>query len=67
MTRDTGAVERLFKDPGSLEQDLAKIPLGRHTTTAEVSDAITYLLSDHAGSVSGAELVLDGGRSLGIG
>ena len=67
VTLGTGAVARLFADPGALERDRNKVPLGRHTTLAEVSDAVSYLLSDHASSITGAELVLDGGRSLGIG
>ncbi|MEV5561036.1 SDR family oxidoreductase [Nonomuraea wenchangensis] len=67
VTLGTGAVRRLFAEPGSLERDLTRTPLGRHTSTTEVSDAITYLLSDFAASATGTELVIDGGRSLGIG
>lgn len=67
VTTETGAIEHLFAESGSLQRDLAKVPLGRHTTKAEVSDAATYLLSDYAASISGAELVMDGARSLGGG
>lgn len=67
VTVGTGAVDRLFEDGSGLVADLAKTPLGAHVTIEEVSDAATYLLSDHARSITGAELVIDGGRSLGIG
>ncbi|MEU7811754.1 SDR family oxidoreductase [Pseudonocardia sp. NPDC049154] len=67
VTAGTGAIEQLFAAPGSLETDLAKVPLGRHTTLEEIVDAVSYLLSDYASGTTGAELSLDGGRSLGIG
>ena len=66
VTTGTGAVGALFAHPRDLEDDLRRVPLGRHTTLDEVADAVTFLLSDRASAVTGAELVLDGGRSLGI-
>jgi NAD(P)-dependent dehydrogenase (short-subunit alcohol dehydrogenase family) len=38
-------------------------PLGRMGRTAEVADAVAFLLSDAAGFVNGAVLPVDGGRS----
>lgn len=39
-------------------------PLGRPGTAGEVADTVAYLLSEHAGFVSGAVLPVDGGRSV---
>jgi NAD(P)-dependent dehydrogenase (short-subunit alcohol dehydrogenase family) len=41
------------------------IPLGRLGTRPELAHAASYLLSDFASYVTGATLVMDGGRSLG--
>lgn len=67
LVDETGAVGQLFAAPGAYEDNLAKIPLRRHAHRDEIADAVCYLLSDYAGYVTGAHLVVDGGRSLGIG
>ncbi|MGW4032680.1 SDR family oxidoreductase [Streptomyces sp. NPDC004838] len=67
LTDDTGAVGQLFPDPEEYRANLAKIPVGRHANRDEIASAVTYLLSDHAGYVTGQNLIVDGGRSLGIG
>ncbi|MDI9894444.1 SDR family oxidoreductase [Rhodococcus sp. IEGM 1381] len=41
------------------------VPLGRSASKLEVAQAASYLLSDYASFVTGTELVIDGGRSLG--
>lgn len=41
------------------------VPLGRLRTREELAHAASYLLSDYASYVTGATLVMDGGRSLG--
>jgi NAD(P)-dependent dehydrogenase (short-subunit alcohol dehydrogenase family) len=40
---------------------LARIPLGRFPTAEEIADAVCYLASDAAASITGQILVLDGG------
>lgn len=65
MTEGTGGIEALHKSVMAYEEAIARIPLGRMVTKTELANAASYLLSDFAGYVTGAELVVDGGRSLG--
>ncbi|MDX6743355.1 glucose 1-dehydrogenase [Actinocorallia sp. A-T 12471] len=46
---------------------LANLPLGRLGKTREVSGLISYLVSDDASYVTGAEIVVDGGMITGAG
>jgi NAD(P)-dependent dehydrogenase (short-subunit alcohol dehydrogenase family) len=55
--------------PGETEDERAvrmkeESPLGRVSSTEEVTEAVLYLASDAAASVVGADLVIDGGSSL---
>ncbi|MGC3000662.1 SDR family NAD(P)-dependent oxidoreductase, partial [Streptomyces sp. G35A] len=55
--------------PGETEAERAvrmkdESPLGRVSTTEEVAAAVLYLASDAAGSVVGADLLIDGGSAL---
>ncbi len=62
-----GLAERLGGDGGVEEgkriimNSLGGIPIGRPSTPAEVADLIAFLASDRAGSITGAEFVIDGG------
>ncbi|MGY2084433.1 SDR family oxidoreductase [Blastococcus sp. SYSU DS0539] len=64
-TADTGAMDHLFNKPGEWEAQVRAIPLKRQATRDEVAHGATYLLSDYAGYITGTNLVIDGGRSLG--
>ncbi len=55
-----GTAERL-DDPAFLADVLARIPLGRVGTTADVAAAVVFLASRAAGLVTGTILSLDGG------
>jgi NAD(P)-dependent dehydrogenase (short-subunit alcohol dehydrogenase family) len=60
-TEGTPGVEALFPGQGTPPG----IPLGRLATRAEVATMAAFMLSDAAAYLTGAEVVLDGGRSLG--
>ncbi|MFD0525216.1 SDR family NAD(P)-dependent oxidoreductase [Paractinoplanes durhamensis] len=49
--------------PAFREASIAATPLGRPGTPAEVAAVITFLLSDAAAYVTGAEIPVDGGTS----
>ncbi len=43
---------------------LERIPTGRVVSTAEIAEAVAFFASPAAGSVTGQELLIDGGQSL---
>ncbi len=57
----TPSRQKLLADPQVRAQMLARIPLGRFPTAEEIADAVCYLASDAANSITGQTLVLDGG------
>jgi NAD(P)-dependent dehydrogenase (short-subunit alcohol dehydrogenase family) len=51
-------------DPGLVENRYqSAIPLGRYGTADEVANVVMFLCSDMAGNVTGAQYVVDGGRT----
>jgi NAD(P)-dependent dehydrogenase (short-subunit alcohol dehydrogenase family) len=54
----------LWADEAVRSALLAKIPLGRFGTPEEIANACAYLVSDHAGFITGEVLVADGGAWL---
>ena len=58
---DTEMFLSAFRDPEAMERRLARIPLKRMGTVAEVVSAVLYLASDDSSYVTGSELVIDGG------
>lgn len=67
ITDETPGAEILFKDPGMREKAIGEVPLGRAAVLSEMTHAASFLLSDYAAYITGANLVVDGGRSLGRG
>ncbi|WP_066273421.1 SDR family NAD(P)-dependent oxidoreductase [Hydrogenophaga palleronii] len=65
---DTPMIQRLERlrnptEPHKTRQSInATIPTGRYATPDEIANAALYLCSDLAGSVTGTQLVVDGGR-----
>ena len=51
-------------DPGMEATLLAREPLGRHVSQAEVTDAVLWLCSDEASFVTGHALAVDGGQVI---
>ncbi len=51
-------------DPGGVGQRYqASIPIGRYGTVDEVANVVLFLCSDLAGNITGAQYVVDGGRT----
>ena len=48
-------------DPNAEHAVAASIPLGRVGSTADLAEAILFLLSDRAAWITGVELIVDGG------
>jgi NAD(P)-dependent dehydrogenase (short-subunit alcohol dehydrogenase family) len=51
--------------PEALSAAAAAVPAGRIGTASEVADAVVWLCSEHAGFITGATLVIDGGKLAG--
>lgn len=56
-----GRAEKLFGDSERYEELIARYPLGRSATVAEVADLFVYLASDRSTYTSGAIFTVDGG------
>jgi NAD(P)-dependent dehydrogenase (short-subunit alcohol dehydrogenase family) len=57
----TPSRQKILSDPEVRARMLARIPLGRFPTAEGIADAVCYLTSDAAASITGQILVLDGG------
>jgi NAD(P)-dependent dehydrogenase (short-subunit alcohol dehydrogenase family) len=65
ITDDTPGAAILLASEEARRAVIEQIPVGRAADVREIANAAVYLLSDYAGYVTGANLVVDGGRSLG--
>jgi NAD(P)-dependent dehydrogenase (short-subunit alcohol dehydrogenase family) len=57
----TPMTESYFADPDFAEFVQSRIPLGRCATPEDVADAVAFLASDSAASITGTSLRVDGG------
>lgn len=62
-----GAARQLWSTPDAIERITQMVPLGRWGKPEDVADAVAFLVSDHAGFITGETLTLDGGAWLGRG
>lgn len=58
---DTEMFQSAFPDKKEMEKRLARIPLGRMGTVAEMVTLVLYLASDDSAYMTGSELLIDGG------
>jgi NAD(P)-dependent dehydrogenase (short-subunit alcohol dehydrogenase family) len=58
---DAGMSEPIYADADIRARRSERVPLGRLGTATDVAGAVLFLLSDAAGYISGAELLVDGG------
>ncbi|MDC0039102.1 glucose 1-dehydrogenase [Gammaproteobacteria bacterium] len=67
-TITTPMVEKMFKDTGDIDAarnaSIAKHPLGRLASAAEVASVIVFLCSNDASFITGQSVSVDGGRSI---
>ena len=62
-----GAAKQLWDTPDAVDRITAMVPLGRWGKPDEVADAVAFLVSPHAGYITGEILTLDGGAWFGGG
>jgi NAD(P)-dependent dehydrogenase (short-subunit alcohol dehydrogenase family) len=60
---DTEGVKRIYEDQGAAERELSSVPLGMFGRVNDIAQAAVYLCSDAGSYVTGADLVVDGGRN----
>jgi len=60
------AKAHILSSPGAAEHMLGLIPLARFGDSAEIADAVSFLMGDQSSYITGTVLTVDGGRSLGV-
>jgi len=59
-----GAARQLWNNPEAVARITNGVPLRRWGRPTEVADAVAFLVSDHAGFITGETLTIDGGAWL---
>ena len=60
-----GAAKQLWNSPEAVDRITQAVPLKRWGKPEEVADSVAFLVSDHAGYITGEVLTVDGGAWLG--
>jgi len=60
---DTEGVKRIYEEQGRAQRELSSVPLGKFGSIRDIAQAAVYLCSDAGAYVTGADLVVDGGRN----
>lgn len=60
-----GAIDTPMMTGAAGDARFASLPLGRCGTVADVSELVAFLTSDRAAYITGAEIVIDGGSTVG--
>jgi NAD(P)-dependent dehydrogenase (short-subunit alcohol dehydrogenase family) len=60
---NTEGVKRIYEDRGAAARELSSVPLGKFGDTADIANAAVFLCSDAGAYVTGADMVVDGGRN----
>lgn len=60
----TEGVRKLYEDRGALEQQLRRVALGRLGEPDDIANAAVYLASPAGNFITGADIIVDGGRWL---
>jgi NAD(P)-dependent dehydrogenase (short-subunit alcohol dehydrogenase family) len=63
----SGAARQLWNTPEAVQRITQMVPLRRWGRPEEVADAVAFLVSEHAGFITGETLTMDGGAWLGRG
>ena len=61
-----GQVNQVIFDKILEDEKTNKNYIGRNGKTDEVASAVAFLVSDEANYITGQNLIVDGGRSLGL-
>ena len=65
LVEQTAAAKGLSFDE-AMAETVSSIPTGRMVQPSEIADLVLFLVSDRAASITGAEILIDGGRTPGM-